>query len=254
MEDLKNKVVIVTGASSGIGLATVEVLLKSGVNVFGVDLSAPPTISSRSFHFLQANLTQVDAPDKIVEACLATFGDRIDALLNIAGVADQNNSVDTLTDGDWDRIIAVNLTAPVKLMRAVVPIMLKNGGGSIVNVASKAALSGAVAGVAYTASKHGIVGATKNVAWRYKDEGIRCNAICPGGVQTNIYKSIDVTKLDMKATGILQPVQTMMMPNNDYSKIATPDKIANVLLFLTSNLSSEMNGAIIPVDHGWSVI
>ncbi|OKO92262.1 Levodione reductase [Penicillium subrubescens] len=94
---------------------------------------------------------------------------------------DRNNSVDSLTDEMWDRCIAINLTAPVKLMREVIPIMREQKSGSIVNVGSKAATSGAASGVAYTASKHGLIGATKNVAWRYKQEGIRCNAVCPGG-------------------------------------------------------------------------
>jgi NAD(P)-dependent dehydrogenase (short-subunit alcohol dehydrogenase family) len=88
---------------------------------------------------------------------VAAFG-RINGLLNIAGVIDTNNSVDTLTDALWNRVTSINLTAPVKLIRAVVPHMIKAGGGSIVNVTSEAGTSGAIAGVAYTASKHGIVG------------------------------------------------------------------------------------------------
>lgn len=106
------------------------------------------------------NLTEEGAPEKVVEEAIAAFG-RLDGLLNIAGVMDTNNSVDTLTDALWDRCIAVNLTAPVKLMRAAVPHMIKAGGGSIVNVASKAGMSGAAAGVAYTASKHGLVSRTR---------------------------------------------------------------------------------------------
>ncbi|CZR69231.1 related to 3-ketoacyl-acyl carrier protein reductase [Phialocephala subalpina] len=254
MEDLKGKVVIVTGASSGIGLATAEALLTHGAKVLGTDLSPAPSTSSADFHFLQANLVDASTPDKIVEACISAFGPKIDALLNVAGIPDQNSSVDSLTDGSWDKAIAVNLTAPVKLMRAVVPIMISNGGGSIVNVSSKAGMSGAAAGVAYTASKHGIVGVTKNVAWRYKDEGIRCNAICPGAVQTNIAANIDMANLDMKATATLMSVRETIMPGQDYSTVPTADKVANVLVFLTSAMSSELNGAIIPVDHGWSVI
>lgn len=151
------QVVIVTGASSGIGLASAEALLKSGAKVFGCDIGTAPTISSDDFHFLQVNLAEADAAPKIVEACVAAFGEKLDGLLNVAGIMDLNNSVDSLTDGDWDKVIAVNLTGPVKLMRSVVPIMLKGGKGSIVNVASKAGMSGAVAGVAYTSSKHGLV-------------------------------------------------------------------------------------------------
>lgn len=100
---------------------------------------------------------------------------------------DQNSGADNVLDEDWDRIIAVNLTAPVRLMREVLKVMKAQKSGSIVNVSSKAGISGAVAGVAYTASKHGIVGVTKNTAWLFKDEGIRCNAICPGGRPFNFY-------------------------------------------------------------------
>jgi NAD(P)-dependent dehydrogenase (short-subunit alcohol dehydrogenase family) len=94
---------------------------------------------------------------KVIEACKTKYGDRIDVLLNIAGVMDTNNSVDTLDDAMWDRVIAINLTAPVKLCRAVIHTMLRQGSGSIVNVASKAGISGSASGVAYTSSKHGIV-------------------------------------------------------------------------------------------------
>lgn len=130
--------------------------------------------------FHQANLAKPEAPAEAVAACAKQFN-RIDCLLNVAAIMDQSASVDTLDTATWDRVIAVNLTAPVMLMKAVVPYMLKQKSGSIVNVASKAGMSGAAAGVAYTSSKHGIVGATKNIAWRFHKAGIRCNAICPGG-------------------------------------------------------------------------
>jgi NAD(P)-dependent dehydrogenase (short-subunit alcohol dehydrogenase family) len=92
-----------------------------------------------------------------VKACIEAFGRRIDILLNVAGIMDLNHSADTVEDAMWDRVIAVNLTAPVKLMREVLVVMKEQGYGSIVNVASKAGTSGAVAGVAYTSSKHGLV-------------------------------------------------------------------------------------------------
>lgn len=145
------------------GLATAETLLKFGSKVFGCDINSYPassplsSASSHDFVFLQCNLTQPNVPAQVVQDCTKAFGDKIYGLLNIAGVMDTNNSVDTLTDELWDRVIAINLTAPVKLMREVIPFMIKGGGGSIVNVSSKAGTSGAVAGVAYTSSKHGIV-------------------------------------------------------------------------------------------------
>jgi NAD(P)-dependent dehydrogenase (short-subunit alcohol dehydrogenase family) len=154
--------------------------------------------AGQKFQFLQTSLTNADAPQAIVAACQKAFGGRIDALINVAGILDGNSGAGAVTDEDWDRVIAVNLTAPVRLMREVIKVMKEQKSGSIVNVSSKAGTSGAVAGVAYTASKHGLVnkyiplarsltycfkqvGVTKNTAWLYKDDGIRCNAITPGG-------------------------------------------------------------------------
>jgi NAD(P)-dependent dehydrogenase (short-subunit alcohol dehydrogenase family) len=110
-----------------------------------------------------------------------TYGPKIDVLANVAGVMDAFGSADTVTEAEWGRVISINLTVPVQLMQAVLPSMKENKSGSIINVASYAAISGASAGVAYTASKHGLVGATKNVAWRFHEQGIRCNAVLPGG-------------------------------------------------------------------------
>jgi NAD(P)-dependent dehydrogenase (short-subunit alcohol dehydrogenase family) len=89
-------------------------------------------------------------------------------------------SAETFTDTEWDRVIAINLTAPTRLIRATIPFM-KEHGGSIINICSKAAISGAAAGVAYTASKHGLLGVTKQTAFQFREKGIRCNAILPGG-------------------------------------------------------------------------
>lgn len=106
-----------------------------------------------NFKFLQRDLTDAASAKDIVDTCVRQFGGRIDGLLNIAGIMDRNGSVDSLTDEMWDQCIAINLTAPVKLMREVIPVMRAQRSGSIVNVGSKAATSGAASGVAYTASK-----------------------------------------------------------------------------------------------------
>ena len=156
------QVVICTGASSGIGLATAKLLLSRGASVYGVDVSNTPSGISESentFKFQQCDLAGQGVPGSVVEGCHSHFG-QIDALLNVAGVMDLMGSVDTLTDEEWDRVISINLTAPVKLMRATVNYWRKGGpvtGKAIANVSSKAGQSGAAAGVAYTASKHGLV-------------------------------------------------------------------------------------------------
>lgn len=150
------QVIIVTGSSSGIGLTTATIALTEGARVLGVDVSPAPEsiLKNVKFKFFQCDLCHKSAPDQIIEACTKAFGGRVDGLLNIAGVMDLNQSVDSVSDAMWERCIAINLTAPVKLMRAVIPIMRDQRSGSIVNVCSKAALSGAVSGVAYTASEH----------------------------------------------------------------------------------------------------
>jgi len=263
MATLGGKVAIVTGASSGIGLAATTALLSNGVKVLGIDISPfTSTISaehakitgdhSTSFVFHQCNIVDKTSPDVIVAKCQEAFGPKIDILLNIAGVMDHMGSVDTLDPELWDRVIAVNLTGPVMLMRAVVPIMLKSG-GSIVNICSKAGTSGASAGVAYTASKHGLVGATKNVAYRFKDDGVRCNAIAPGAVSTNISNSIDQTKMDMAAYGQMMPVM-QVNTGVQMERIEGPEKVVAMLLFLASDMSSGISGAIVPVDNAWSTI
>ncbi|KAF5366722.1 hypothetical protein D9758_006468 [Tetrapyrgos nigripes] len=261
----EGKIVIITGASSGIGLATSKAFLSAGWRVFGIDVSpAPPpdllfpnsnsSPTSNTFQFLQTDLTQPSAPKSIVAACQTAFGPKIDALINVAGILDHNSAVDNLLDDDWERTIAVNLTAPVRLMREVVGVMKEHKEGCIVNVSSKAGLSGAVAGVAYTASKHGLIGVTKNTAWLLKDDGIRCNAICPGAVATNIGKNIDRTKWDMTATMRMKPVQETHWDPNGSKPVADPSVAADTILFLASDASRGINGALVPVDNAWSVI
>lgn len=182
MSSFENKVVIVTGCSSGIGLATTQILLARQAKVFGIDISPfKQDVDSEAFTFHQVDLTKPKAAEEAVAACVQKFGPKIDVLANVAGVMDAFASADTVKEAEWDRVLAINLTVPVRLMAAVLPSMKEHKAGAIVNVASRAATSGAIAGVAYTASKHGLVGATKNVAWRFHAEGIRCNAVLPGG-------------------------------------------------------------------------
>lgn len=255
--DLRDKVIIVTGGASGIGLATVRLLLSAGSKVFACDFNKMPSdeaLQTPALKSVQCDLTQEGAPQKVVDDCIENFGPTIYGLCNIAGVMDTNNSADTLTNRAWEKTLAVNLTAPVYLMRAVLPSMVKSGQGSIVNVASKAGTSGAIAGVAYTASKHAIVGATKNVAWRFADEGIRCNAICPGGVATNITNSINMDELDHGAYARLRPVHDLHSSWQTQAGTSTPEQQASVIAFLLSEASSFVSGAIVPTDRAWSTL
>jgi NAD(P)-dependent dehydrogenase (short-subunit alcohol dehydrogenase family) len=123
----------------------------------GADISKAPEIKESRFAFAQMDLTKSESPHALVEASQKAFGEKIDILLNVAGIMDSFTSAATVTDAEYERVIAVNLTAPVKLMREVVQVMKAQKSGVIVNVASKAGMSGAASGLAYTASKHGLV-------------------------------------------------------------------------------------------------
>lgn len=219
-----------------------------------MDISPSPASLQHAVNwiFVQGDLAEPSTATTVVEKCIAQYG-KIDGLLNVAGVTDNSSSADSVTDAMWDRCISINLTAPVKLIQATLPWMRKQQRGSIVNVASKAATSGAIAGIAFTASKHGLVGATKNIAWRFKDENIRCNAICPGGVATNILASV-TTKYDLDAAATMTPVHNLHHVDMNDSNICQPEDVANLLLFLVSDASSQISGAIIPIDQAWSTI
>jgi NAD(P)-dependent dehydrogenase (short-subunit alcohol dehydrogenase family) len=185
MSSFQGKTVIVTGCSSGMGLATTLLFLSRKAQVFGIDISPFKhdlnANQSASFVFHQIDLCTPNAAETAVALCQAKFGPRIDVLANVAGIMDKFASADTVQESDWDRVIMINLTVPVRMMKAVLGQMKEQKSGVIVNVGSHASHSGASAGVAYTASKHGLAGATKNVAWRFRKDGIRCNAVLPGG-------------------------------------------------------------------------
>jgi NAD(P)-dependent dehydrogenase (short-subunit alcohol dehydrogenase family) len=148
------------------------------------------------------------------------------------------------TDELWARVLQVNLTAPFILTRTWLNRQIPLGGGSIVNIASVGGLRGARAGVAYTASKHGVVGLTQNVAFMYAQKGVRCNAIAPGGVDTEIAAGIKNPSpfgLERATAGLsLNP------------RTASAEEVAQVALFLASDDASIVNGIIMPCDAGWT--
>ena len=248
---LKDKSVVVTGASSGMGKAIVERFAKEGANIIAV---------ARRKERLEALAESLkDEPGKVIpyvgdiskeetnigaiDAAVKHFG-RLDILINNAGVMDDMSPIGDVKNEKIDRVFAVNVYGPMYSMRKAVQVFLEQGdGGNIINVVSFGAMRTA-AGAVYGASKAALVSLTKNTAYMYMPNGIRCNAIAPGGIATEISTS-------------------MGMPNmNGYNRIknvmatapapGSPEQIASAALFLASDESSYISGDVLMVDGGWA--
>jgi NAD(P)-dependent dehydrogenase (short-subunit alcohol dehydrogenase family) len=192
----------------------------------------------------QGNIADQATAEGLIDLAVKTYG-RLDVLCNNAGVMDYMQGIGELSDDVWRRVMGINLDGPMFATRKAVQYMLEHGGGSIVNTASTAALHGGAAGVAYTVSKHALLGLTRSTAWMYAQRGIRCNAICPGATKTNIAETMPQERLD--PTGA-QRAQTFAALIPAYLEA---DDIAALALFLASDESRHINGAIIPADGGW---
>jgi len=244
------RTVVVTGAASGIGRATASRIVREGGRVVAVDVSAErlaalaasvaPAPGVGEVVTVTGDITQQDD----VDAIMAAAGGRIDALANIAGINDDFSPLHETSDAMWDRVIGVNLTGAFKLSRAVLPVMLAAGRGSIVNVASEAGLRGNASGNAYTVSKHGVVGLTKSAAFMYGPQGIRVNAVAPGGVATGIPMPAHVSEAGSARLGPFQAA----IPS-----LATAEQLAASITFLLSDDGVNINGAVLASDGGWSV-
>ena len=252
---LEGKVAIITGAASGMGLAMATRFTAEGASVVAADWnaerleSAVASIRAAGGKIVgsQGNIADQATAEGLIDLAVTTYG-RLDILCNNAGVMDYMQGVGELSDEVWRRVMGINLDGPMFATRKAVRYMLEHGGGSIVNTASTAALHGGAAGVAYTASKHALVGLTRSTAWMYAQRGIRCNAICPGATKTNIVESMPQERLD--PTGA-QRAQTFAALAPAYLE---PEDIAALALFLASDESRHINGAIIPADGGWDAV
>ncbi len=249
---LEGKVVLVTGAGSGIGRAIVKLFTEEGAKVVGSDLypagleTLAKEIADRGHNTALTTITgdvsnRAEA-EKMVDTALKTYG-TLDVVVNNAGIMDEFVPVGDLDDMMWRQVLGVNLDGPMFICRKALESMLPKGKGVIVNVASIGGLFGGRSGVSYTVSKHGVIGLTRSIAYHYAKKGIRCNAICPGGVATNI--------------SVRQPnplgYERLQTTFASATRTAEPDELARVALFLASDDSSFVNGGILVADGGWTV-
>jgi NAD(P)-dependent dehydrogenase (short-subunit alcohol dehydrogenase family) len=241
---LEGKVAIVTGAANGIGQAMTGVFVDEGATVLAADIR-PEVVDvwkgNDAVMAVQTDITRSESVDEIVRTAEKDAG-RLDILCNVAGIIDHLSLLDETTDEIWDRVMDINLKAPFRLCRAALPLLLTRG-GSIVNIASMAATKG-LPGPTYGASKAGLVGLTRSLAIAYGAKGVRCNAINPGVITTNI---------GMNSGGYSERGRELLMsivkglpviPNG------VPEDIARTALWLCSDDAKYVNGAVVAVDGG----
>jgi len=242
------KVGIITGAGSGIGKATIERFVAEGGVGIAVDMVKARLevldIEMKAKGFTVKCVTGNLLDDATIDAVMAAAGEKIDILINNAGILDEFVPLEDIDDELWNRVIGVNLTSVMKLSRAVVKKMLKTGGGSIVTTASAASYKSGIAGTSYVASKHGVAGLVKSMATLYGPKGIRSNAVAPGAVATNI---MDQTKPPRGAA----TMQALGINMANMGTVSQPEQQAAVILFLASDDASYVNGVVLPVDGGW---
>lgn len=241
----KGKTVVVTGAGAGIGRAVAERVLAEGGTVVASDMSQEGLEELSLAHATDNLITVVSnvTNQADVDRVVAAAGGTIDGLANNAGIMDGFYPLHEVPDEVWERVMNVNVMGAMRMARAVLGGMLERGSGTIVNTASAAGIRGGASGAAYTASKHAVVGMTKNAAFMYATNGIRVNAVAPGGVATHIDSSF---KSEFAGEKMGPTFQSMQYP------VATAEDLAASITWLLSDDSANVNGVILPSDGGWS--
>jgi NAD(P)-dependent dehydrogenase (short-subunit alcohol dehydrogenase family) len=253
--DFTDKVALITGGGGGIGRATSLSFALRGAKVMVVDADADlgqatvDIITQRggASAFVKADVTKSGSVKEYVEKTLATYG-RIDCFFNNAGIEGKVVAIQDYDEDVFDQVIAVNLKGVFLGMRHVLPVMIKQGSGAIVNTASVAGLFGAPGMPAYVASKHGVLGLTKVASADVAAKGIRVNAICPGPVETRMMRSLE-SQRNPNDPEAVHAAYAAGIPTGRY---ATPEEIAGAVLYLCSDLSGDVTGTHIVIDGGRS--
>lgn len=247
----QDKVAIVTGSTKGIGAATARLLAAEGARVVivgtteaaGSAVAAEIRSAGGEAFFHRTDVTSGEDLDGLVRDTLDRYG-RIDILVNNAGVGGSLANMDQITDEEWNKVLATNLTAPFQIMKRVIPVMEKAGGGVIVNVASMASTAAGRGGIAYTAAKHGVLGLTRQISLDHGHAGIRINAVMPGPIDTQMIARV---------LAMPQHPLNMKIKMSPAGRPGQPGEVAKAIAFLASDDSSYIQGAALAVDGGYTI-
>ena len=242
---VSDKVALVTGAASGIGRATAELLAAEGAALALVDIRETRPIAARieahggAALCLRADVSQASELEAAFERAEERYH-RLDIMVACAGIGGGTSPTADYAEADFDRTIAVNLKGVFLAMRCALPRMIRSGGGSIVNIASVMGLVGLTGTPAYCAAKGGVIQLTRSAALEYADRGVRVNAICPGMIDTPILRNVS------------DAGRRFFVERQPIGRLGAPEEVAQLALFLASGASSFATGAIFPLDGGYT--
>jgi len=240
MSRLAGKTAVVTAAAAGIGRATAEIFAREGARVIATDIDR-----DRLATLSGCEPAELDARDEQAIHALAQKVGRIDVLFNCVGFVHAGNILEC-DEAAWRKSIDLNMTPMFRAIRAFLPGMIAGGGGSIVNVASVAAVRGVPSRFAYMSTKAAVVGISKSTALDFVSRGIRCNAVCPGTVDTpSLHER-------MAATGDYEAARAAFIARQPMGRLGTPAEVAALALYLASDESRFVTGQLHLIDGGWT--